>query len=1362
MSGSGTSITVSRDGITYVFGSVTTVDASTTLARITKVYYPNGKTLTLSYDSDNTLTTVQDNRNNSLSFERTYSSGLLSTQTALQKRLITAVVYTSGNDQQRTTIDYDNPSDAVYLLHKTTSPAYGSYTYQYSNIFRPSLYARDQKNHGSIASQSPYSLPTLTSITDAANNVLQKWEVSGVNYQWSTQINDFGTAQVTLTSYSPLDTVSSVAKTATTYDDFIGHIDMSITPRYGDATVSQTHVVFGSSSLPADPGAYNHTDLTVMDSADTSMTITGNYRCVSEASNTPIQAAKTNAYTTQVKETTDGNGNKTAYGYDSLNRVTSVVEAVDTPAAAPIHRTTTYTYGPLIGGVPNPYRSPTIVQGPYQTVTNTLNSRGQILSQITSSSQPNSITKTIFYHYNENSALPDYGLLHNYDGPRTDINDSTTYLYDNYGNLASKAVVVNNATGTPINRVQSYIDYNSAGLPKTINYPNGSTDTILYDDGYRVKQTTHSKGTVSQITKNVYNTLGRLTDATDADGFTTHYDYDVIGRLTKKTSPNGNTENYAFHPNGSPYSTIQKNADGTIAGSQWSDIDGTGNVATVTSGGSTTKQTTTMLYDANNNVKQTTTSEGIVNKWEYDALNRVVNHTDGNGKVDYKDYDSVDNEKLTKASNATKSDRTFINQSLIQQEINVDYGTTTYAYDVAENLTGTTHSNRVCSRTQIDQLGRPKAASCTLTGATDPTYQANNLYTFDPATDNLNEVDSQITKGVNTVYGYDALGRLTSKAQHSKTIEAQGYNSTLSNGYSYTSAGKLTQFTYPSGNVISYSYDAADGDLNGIQINNTQTIARNMTFDGAGRFRVLYWGASGAAKFGVVTNDGGEVTTVLNTNSAGANTFYASNIYDLDGRLKSQNYSLTSTSESYTYDGNSQLLTDTINGSLISYVYDILGNGNRTSLTAASGSGLSYTSQALTYVGNRLDTWKKNGTSQPLSVYSLGEIGSTYKGTYGYDAAGRHRTETTASSVSMYMDYNHKNERTLRLGNSQDRQYAYDESSHLIGEYTLSGSLIVEYIWLGDRPIAAVYPGNRIVYIVSDHQNKPRRGIDASTQQVVWSWDPDAFGAIQPQAGLANPATINLRFPGQYYDSQSGLYYNHNRFYNPELGRYMEPDPTGLDSGLNPYAYVGNNPVNGVDPTGLMEGMSDWGMSNVWINGNINLNAMSGIDAFNRNMMNGGSGLWAGTTIYTNSNVGTSTSYSQHPNGADIYTQNAGSVITREPLTPPVYTTNNYNAPPDFLAGTNAFPPGDNGSEYNPMKGTAREQVVADVGRAVADHIADNSPVVQGALAVQAEANGNTQPLNNIAIHKVEKALKIETPIKAICIAGAKAGMFYC
>ena len=115
---------------------------------------------------------------------------------------------------------------------------------------------------------------------------------------------------------------------------------------------------------------------------------------------------------------------------------------------------------------------------------------------------------------------------------------------------------------------------------------------------------------------------------------------------------------------------------------------------------------------------------------------------------------------------------------------------------------------------------------------------------------------------------------------------------------------------------------------------------------------------------------------------------------------------------------------------------------------------------------------------------------------------------------------------------------------------------------------------NTIAYYHHDHLGTPIQATDRSGI-VVWSAQYNAFG----QASITTPTATDdkptvasgLRFPGQVEDAETGLYYNWHRYYDPELGRYVTADPIGLVGGVNLYAYVNGNPVDWMDPTGLVK-----------------------------------------------------------------------------------------------------------------------------------------------------------------------------------------------
>ena len=178
--------------------------------------------------------------------------------------------------------------------------------------------------------------------------------------------------------------------------------------------------------------------------------------------------------------------------------------------------------------------------------------------------------------------------------------------------------------------------------------------------------------------------------------------------------------------------------------------------------------------------------------------------------------------------------------------------------------------------------------------------------------------------------------------------------------------------------------------------------------------------------------------------------------------------------------------------------------------------------------------------------------------------------------------------------------YAYAEADAnlpawaLLGEYnngSASGTGRTEYIWLPTEDGSAIpvgmYRSNRYWNIHSDHLGTPRLVTD-DTAKPVWQLPYSAFGDNKPMGVLGattNPNTaisaapllkatspavvLNLRFPGQYWDSETNLNYNLNRTYQPTTGRYTQADPIGLEGGWNRYAYVDGNPLWASDPEGL-------------------------------------------------------------------------------------------------------------------------------------------------------------------------------------------------
>jgi RHS repeat-associated protein len=171
-------------------------------------------------------------------------------------------------------------------------------------------------------------------------------------------------------------------------------------------------------------------------------------------------------------------------------------------------------------------------------------------------------------------------------------------------------------------------------------------------------------------------------------------------------------------------------------------------------------------------------------------------------------------------------------------------------------------------------------------------------------------------------------------------------------------------------------------------------------------------------------------------------------------------------------------------------------------------------------------------------------INGVLQGQYKYDFAGRQAIRTIVST-------------------GQTVHSVFDSTGKRIAEYDqASGALLREYVWTGWEPVAVIENG--VVYFVRvDHIGRPVFATNAAGAK-VWTVTYDPFGNVTASTGAGVP----IRFPGQWFQSESGLHQNWMRDYDPTTGRYLQADPLGLVDGASVYGYAGGNPGRWFDPRG--------------------------------------------------------------------------------------------------------------------------------------------------------------------------------------------------
>ncbi len=741
--------------------------------------------------------------------------------------------------------------------------------------------------------------------------------------------------------------------------------------------------------------------------------------------------------------------------------------------------------------------------------------------------------------------------IYNNDGTlqstKDQLNHITSYTYDNYRRLKSVNPPLR-GDGTGLHTTYFYYDANGTAddykfTDSSVTWvvlPSGKKIHTVYDDNRRTSTVTLAPGT--------------------SDGATTTYHFDLVGNLTQVLNPlNRSNVTTLYDPRNRPYQITVGPSQTTAI---WYDTAGRRKEIDRPNGQVITFDT----FDAMNRVTQQTATNTRLNgsqnirssysyypygpanllntfqdphlfggsdqyTYSYDGIGRkrsLQYPLNGNGvhRSEQWSYDAAG--RLYQFTNRDYPAKT---QSFYYDALNRltsfawdDGGTTpsvSFGYDPASRLTEIDNANATVSRTYWDDNSLHSETE-TATGGVARTvgygYDADGNrasltipgYTFNYDYTNRNQLKDIINNANNAniaSFGYDARGCVWSRTLSNSTFSSYGYDS-------YDRVTSITHYMQPGGaaRTVQYGYDDANHGNNQLWAQRTISPASSENNKGE------------VFSYDLADQVGAFQLNVLNPNQVSqpqAQTM----VYDPNG-----NRQFTPTGNYAAANDLSQYTTRTIGGTQTTAVYDPKGN------TTIGLDGSTYTYDAQ----NRLLTAAKNGVSMTFKYDGLNRQvsrrlgnGTTYYSVWdGWDLVEDYHKSGNNTVVDATYVYGATGlVRDMENANHYYYQDASGSTSHMANN---SGSLVEWYRYDLD--------GNPTFYDATDHVRSPN------------------------QSGYS----VRHLFTGQQWHQDIGLYDLRNRFYSPDLGRFLQSDPIGFRGDrTNLYRYCRNNPVTRLDPFGL-------------------------------------------------------------------------------------------------------------------------------------------------------------------------------------------------